>query len=297
MDIKPIFIPTLRCADWACRSVSTCHTWYDTDLVVSIYGMADRFVLRRYTRVVAVSNEVRQRLLKAGVSAEKIRLVRNGIDLRLYDGAIASLRAGAAVKSELDGRPGWTPGMGEGSRSISGGRGGGPCRSSRDAVQGGWRRARAREIGAVDRSLEHSRECVHVGASEDMTSLYASLDVMVSSSRQEGMPIAILEGMASGLPVVATAVGEVPTVVEDGRTGILVPPGDAGQLAAAVVELLHNPEKRRRLGSAARHLIEEEYSATRMTADYLRVYQEAIASIQTRRSGQKGVATSKGSAR
>ena len=109
--------------------------------------------------------------------------------------------------------------------------------------------------------------------------------------------MAVLEGMASGLALVATAVGEVPTVVEDGRTGILVPPGDAGQLSAAIIELLHNPEKRRRLGNAARHLIEEEYSATRMTADYLRVYQEAMASIQTRRSGPKSIATSKGGAR
>ena len=62
-----------------------------------------------------------------------------------------------------------------------------------------------------------------LGRRDDMPSLYASLDVMVSSSRQEGLPMAILEGMASGLPLVATAVGEVPTVVLDGRTGVLVP--------------------------------------------------------------------------
>jgi len=218
--------------DTAMPLVSTCHTWYDTDLVVSIYGKIDRYVLRKFTRVVAVSNEVRKRLLKAGVSAEKIRLVRNGIDLRLYDGANASLRASAAVKSEL-------------------------------------------MVGLVGRLAWEK-----------------GVDLFL-----EGMPMAVLEGMASGLALVATAVGEVPTVVEDGRTGILVPPGDAGQLSAAIIELLHNPEKRRRLGNAARHLIKEEYSATRMTADYLRVYQEAMASIQTRRSGPKSIATSKGGAR
>jgi glycosyltransferase involved in cell wall biosynthesis len=283
--------------DTAMPLVSTCHTWYDTDLVVSIYGKIDRYVLRKFTRVVAVSHEVRKRLLKAGVSAEKIRLVRNGIDLRLYDGANASLRASAAVKSELMvglvGRLAWEKGVdlfleaaAEVLVEIP--------ETTFKVVGDGPERAK------LERLIDglNIRESVNLlGRREDMTSVYASLDVMVSSSRKEGMPMAVLEGMASGLALVATAVGEVPTVVEDGRTGILVPPGDAGQLSAAIIELLHNPEKRRRLGNAARHLIEEEYSATRMTADYLRVYQEAMASIQTRRSGPKSIATSKGGAR
>jgi glycosyltransferase involved in cell wall biosynthesis len=89
--------------------------------------------------------------------------------------------------------------------------------------------------------------------------------------------MAILEGMASGLPLVATAVGEVPTVVIDGRTGVLVPPEDADSLAEAIAGLLHDSAKRLRLGTAAKQLIKEEYSAERMTADYLRVYAEAIA--------------------
>jgi glycosyltransferase involved in cell wall biosynthesis len=110
--------------------------------------------------------------------------------------------------------------------------------------------------------------------------VYASLDVMVSSSRQEGLPIAVLEGMASGLALVATAVGAVPTVVEDGRTGVLVPAENAELLATGIADLLRDPAKRRRLGDAARRLMEEEYSAARMTEDYLRVYEEAIASSQ-----------------
>jgi glycosyltransferase involved in cell wall biosynthesis len=118
-----------------------------------------------------------------------------------------------------------------------------------------------------------------LGRRDDMSSLYASLDVMVSASRQEGLPIAILEGMASRLPLVATAVGEVPTVILDGRTGMLVPAEAPDLLAAAIIELLRDPAKRERLGSAARQLIQDEYSAARMTADYLRVYEEALAAV------------------
>jgi glycosyltransferase involved in cell wall biosynthesis len=112
-----------------------------------------------------------------------------------------------------------------------------------------------------------------------MPALYASLDIMVSASRREGLPIAILEGMASRLPLVATAVGEVPTVIQDGRTGVLVPAEDPELLAAAIIELLRDPAKRERLGSAARQLVEDEFSAERMTADYLRVYEDAIAAV------------------
>jgi glycosyltransferase involved in cell wall biosynthesis len=116
-----------------------------------------------------------------------------------------------------------------------------------------------------------------LGRCDDMPALYASLDIMVSASRREGLPIAILEGMASRLPLVATAVGAVPTVIQNGRTGVLVPAADPELLAAAIAELLRDPAKRERLGSAARQLVEDEFSAERMTNDYLRVYEDAIA--------------------
>jgi glycosyltransferase involved in cell wall biosynthesis len=116
-----------------------------------------------------------------------------------------------------------------------------------------------------------------LGRWDDMPALYASLDIMVSASRREGLPIAILEGMASRLPLVATAVGEVPTVIRDGCTGLLVPAEDPELLATAIIELLLDPAKRKQLGSAARQLVEDDFSAERMTADYLRVYEEAAA--------------------
>jgi len=95
--------------------------------------------------------------------------------------------------------------------------------------------------------------------------------------------------------LVATAVGAVPTVVVDGRTGVLVPAADAELLAAGIKDLLRSPEKRKRLGGAARQLIEEEYSAARMTKDYLHVYEEAIAAVKQGREGRSSPA-SQGSA-
>lgn len=91
--------------------------------------------------------------------------------------------------------------------------------------------------------------------------------------------MAILEGMASAQAIVATAVGEVPKVVADGKTGVLVAAEDVEALAAGIAGLVRDPARRARLGAAARQLVREEYSAERMAAEYLRVYEEAIAVI------------------
>ncbi len=121
-----------------------------------------------------------------------------------------------------------------------------------------------------------------LGRLNDMPSVYASLDIMVSASRQEGLPMAILEGMASSLPLVATAVGEVPTLILDGRTGVLIPSENFDSLASGIVKLLRNPAQQKLLGAAARKLIQDEFSADRMTADYLRVYRDAISRRRTK---------------
>lgn len=254
--------------------VSTCHNWLDDGLLVSLYGMVDRLVLRRYARVVAVSDEVRRRLLKAGVDEGRIRQIRNGIDLRPFADAVSSAGGDAAGVLTV----GWVG------------------RLSREKGADVFLRAAARVLMEIpgtrfvvvgegpDRSeLEllvdelRIRDAVSMpGRRDDMPSVFASLDVMVSSSRQEGLPMAILEGMASSLPLIATAVGDVPTVVRDESTGLLVPPEHVELLAAAIVGLLRDPERRERLGTAARRLIEDEFSAERMTAEYLGVYEEAV---------------------
>jgi glycosyltransferase involved in cell wall biosynthesis len=257
--------------------VSTCHTWYDNDRKVFLYGALDRLILRGYTRVVAVSEDVRQRLVKSGVRANKISMIKNGIDLQPFD------RASADVRHEL----GWDAhqivGL-VGRLSVEKGvdiflhavaHVLAQCPDTKFVVAGdGPDRA---ELETLIDQLDIRDQVRMLGRCDDMPALYASLDIMVSASRREGLPIAILEGMASRLPLVATAVGEVPTVIRDGRTGVLVPAGDPELLAAAIVELLGDPQKRERLGSAARQLVEDEFSAGRMTDDYLRVYEDAMA--------------------
>jgi glycosyltransferase involved in cell wall biosynthesis len=261
--------------------VSTCHTWYDNNPLVTLYGVADRMVLRNFAEVVAVSEEVKQRLLKAGVREGKIHVVRNGIDLRPFDAATPSLRGNSGDQPPivgLVGRLSVEKGVDIFIRAAALVLAELP--STRFVVVGdGQDRHKLESL--ID-ELKVRENVSMLGRRDDMPSVYASLDIMVSASRQEGLPIAILEGMASSRPLIATPVGDVPTVVLDDRTGMMVPPEDPSLLAAQIVALLRDSAKRDRLGAAARKLIEDEFSADRMTADYLKVYESAIARGQTR---------------
>jgi glycosyltransferase involved in cell wall biosynthesis len=127
------------------------------------------------------------------------------------------------------------------------------------------------------RELGLERSAHLAGQQESMMELYESLDLLVSASRQEGLPIALLEGMASGLPLVATAVGAVPSLVVDGETGLLVDAGSPEFLSQAMLRLLPDVRARECFGRAGRDRVLAEFSAQRMAAEYLTVYQHALA--------------------
>lgn len=138
-----------------------------------------------------------------------------------------------------------------------------PLTFARAAVLAGSALPRARFWIAGDGPLREETEALAasggladrfrvLGWRRDVPELLAAADVMVLTSRFEGLPLAVLRAMAAGLPVVATAVNGTPEAVHHGETGFLVPPGDAEGTAAAIVRLGRDPALRRRLGRAAR---------------------------------------------
>ncbi len=251
--------------------VSTCHTWYDDTRLLWLYGALDRRILRHFSAVVAVSDDVTKRLLTSGVAADRIHFIRNGIDLRPFTNAAPSLRHLALPQGLLVGWIGrltYDKGPDIFLRSIARVRAHFPKAHYILVGEGPYRPEVERLI--TDLSLG---DVVHLlGQRNDMPAVYASCDLMVSSSRQEGLPMAILEGMAAALPWIATSVGAVPVVIENGTNGILVPAENAEVLADNLSQLMANSDERLTLGSAARLVIESEFSAERMAADYMRVY-------------------------
>ena len=126
-------------------------------------------------------------------------------------------------------------------------------------------RARAAALGIAER--------IHLlGFREDIPDILAAADLFAMPSLSEGLPLALVEAMSFGLPVVVTRVGGVPEVVTDDVDALLVPPSDVDALASALRRLLDDPALRRRLGDAARTRARRDYAIATMADRYERLY-------------------------
>jgi glycosyltransferase involved in cell wall biosynthesis len=101
--------------------------------------------------------------------------------------------------------------------------------------------------------------------------------VPTADGRREGIPVALMEAMAAGLPVVASRLSGIPELVTDGKSGLLTPPGDVAALAAAIRRLHDDPALRERLGRAARATVERDFDLHGNVALLARQFQEAQA--------------------
>jgi glycosyltransferase involved in cell wall biosynthesis len=131
-------------------------------------------------------------------------------------------------------------------------------------------------VAAMKRlGLQHSVRML--GVRRDVPRLLAAADLFVLCSDREGLPIAVLEAMAAARPVVATAVGDLPTVVQDHRTGRLVAPKDPDALAEALVEVLSHPDYARLMGEFGREVVARHYSVRTMISAHEALYAGAPA--------------------
>jgi len=130
-------------------------------------------------------------------------------------------------------------------------------------------------LEALAASLGLQHQVTFHGFVTDISGALARANVFLSSSLSEGIALSLLEAMASGIPVVATAVGGTPEVVVDGVTGRLVPHGRPEEFADALVDVLHDPGRAARLGEASRQRIVAEFSLDGMVAGYRRLYDAA----------------------
>jgi len=225
-------------------------------------------------RHIAVSGFVAERLRgRFAVPASKITIVPNAAatsgDVRPDPRLRAELTQGLTKSlvltvARLDAQKGIThlldaaAGVPEAIFAIAGD---GPDRASLEA--------HASSLGITDRVR-------FLGHRRDVPALLAAADLFVLPSLHEGLPLAALEAMAAGVPVIATAIGGTSEIVRDGETGTLVPPADGVALAAAITRALSNRERATRLASAARVLVQREYSVDSMVRAVSDVYEELL---------------------
>jgi colanic acid/amylovoran biosynthesis glycosyltransferase len=204
-----------------------------------------RFVVRRAEVVIGVSEVLAEAARRCG--GRDVRTIPNGVDLPTRIGAEAELAEVLFV-----GRLSPEKGIAELVAATPG----------------------LNLVVAGDGPLRHLvPEALGFVSHEELGELYDRAAVVVCPSYREGLPLCVLEAMAHGRPVVASAVGGIPELVEDGVTGFLVEPGDVAGLRAAIERLLADPVLRRRLGCAARARVAERCSWDRVTAATLAAYE------------------------
>jgi glycosyltransferase involved in cell wall biosynthesis len=283
-----------RLAAWLCRVPVVVHTYhghvlrgYFSPAKTRAFVAIERALSRVTDALVAVSPRVRAELLELGIGrADRFEVVPLGLDLEPF--ASADRRRGE-LRHEL-GLEAGTPLAGIVARLVpikahevlldAARRLGGRPVPPRVVIAGdGERRAELEAMAATD----GLRGRVHfLGWRADLPRIYADLDVVVLCSRNEGSPVALIEAMAAGRPVVATRVGGVPDVVIDGESGLLVPEDDAPALAQAIARVLDDRELARRLGAAGRQRVVERFGAERLVRDIDALYARLLTEKRVR---------------
>jgi glycosyltransferase involved in cell wall biosynthesis len=259
--------------------VSVSRGWTSENLKVWCYEAVDRVHLRFMDRVVCVSQGQAEKVRQAGVSGDRVRVIRNAARLPAF------ADPDPAARDRLRGLAG-----GDGPIVLAAGRlspekgfgslveatprlldvvplarvvllGDGPERPRMER--------RATELGIRDR-------VAMPGFRTDLDALLPWANVVVLPSLTEGLPNVALEAAAAGVPVVATAVGGTPEVVLNGQTGFLVPSGDPTALAARVGDVLTRPEWARAFGAAARRRVEEHFSFDGQAQAYQALFAELV---------------------
>ena len=132
------------------------------------------------------------------------------------------------------------------------------------------------ELQAQVAGLNLGKHIHFLGNRHDVSDLLAASDVFVLPSLWEGLSMALLEAMASGLPIVASKVSGTVQAILPNETGLLIPPGDVQRLTEAIEQMLDDPVRAQAMGAAARRRVEAEFSAEKQADDHIALYRRLL---------------------
>jgi len=265
---------------WRMRLVTTLHGWTNLSGRVPLYVRIDKWCLPRYEAAICVSEDLVAQCHALGLPANRVHLVHNAIDTRDYARRRPPSEAKRAWGLDEDallvgavGRLSEEKGFDLLIRAVHRLRQQGLPVVLWIAGEGPARPALERLIGELG-AATYVRLLGHLA---DPRGLYEALDLFVLSSYREGLPNVVLEAMALQAPVLATRVAGVPSLVEDGRSGLIVPPGDLPALVRAMERLLADPALRLSLAEEARRRVQTHFSFDRRMAKVAQIYDRLLA--------------------
>ena len=269
------------------KVVVTKHYRYDM-LSGAFARILDRIFTNRSHAVVAISGSVRDDLVRHGTAPGRTRIIHNAIDLDVFDrrstqepSHILETGAGPLLACfgslhPLKGHEYAVKAMPEILRTYP---------TARLLLVGeGGERSRLEQLG---RTLALEDSLVMPGFQPNVPAIMPLVDVCLHPSVDEAFGIVLLEAMAARKPVVATNVGGIPEIVEDGRTGLLVSPRDPSAIVDAVCALLGDEPLRKRMGAAGRARVEREFTIRQTVRSYEKLWDEIAGPIPAQLAGTR----------
>ncbi|NKB49957.1 MAG: glycosyltransferase [Alphaproteobacteria bacterium] len=236
----------------------------------------ERWLHRRMTACLGNSKAVVEQLAEEGIPGDRLGLIYNGIDINLYCSLPdrADLRQSLGLEKEaliMVMVANFIPYKGHEDllQALSSIRLELPPSWVVLLVGGGTHEGIIRNHANAQGLAQHVR---HLGARSDIPQILAAADMGILCSHQEGFSNSVLEGMAAGLPMVVTDVGGNPEAVIDGENGLVVPPKAPGALAAALLSLARDGDRRRQMGVAGQRRVEAQFSNNICVAKYAALY-------------------------
>jgi glycosyltransferase involved in cell wall biosynthesis len=244
-----------------------------------VYNCLDAFIVRGADRVVAVSEEICRKMKRLGVREERLCVIDNGVNLnrspanREPDSIKTSL--GIKKDAKVIGTVGaLTKEKGhvyllKAVASVT--------KDSPEAVflvvGDGKERSSLEKIGL---ELGIGNNVIFTGMRKDVPDILSILDVFVLPSLNEGLPMALLEAQAARVPTISTRVGAIPNVMEDGTTGILIPPKDPEAIARAINRVLSDRDTAIKMAEKGFEKVRDHFSSEIMASKYISLYNEVI---------------------
>lgn len=263
------------------KPIATLHLHDLSTHRLRLYRILDLAVLRSFPRVIAVAEALRQELIAAGLPPAKVVTVHNGIGGQEFVSGAFSRAEGLRQRLGIGDSQSVVSAVGR----LCPQKGQGDFLESAAWVRKALPNARflilgdgpaKEELRELCRSLSIQDAVSFLGHQRDVAAFMALSNCIVLPSVREGLPYVLLEALALARPVVATQVGGVPEVVQDGETGLLVPPRRPDRLAEAILYLLRNPAEAVRLGQRGRERVLREFTAEAMGYETAEVYREVL---------------------
>jgi glycosyltransferase involved in cell wall biosynthesis len=263
-------------------AVAVSRGWTGESAKVRVYEALDRWHLRFMDHVVCVSDGQAAKVMRAGVPADRVSVIRNSArpeafanpDPRFRAKLVAHFPGDAMVRrvvvaaGRLSPEKGFAVLVEAAAQFLAADPGAGVVLFG-DGPERPLLERRVADLGLSERFALP-------GFTRNLDKFLPWADVAVLPSFTEGLPNVALEASAAGVPVVATAVGGTPEAVTDGETGLLVPPGEPGTLAARVADLLGDVMSRRLMGEAGRAFVRERFSFATQAAAYRQLFAKLL---------------------